>query len=165
MTIALENRELFGENQNENKIQTNELESIPRRFPGQRAYDYLVVDTDDYYEIIKDLADGRVSRNWYVIVPIMDEYNGLQRITKEIRAVMVTYMLTGNVNFNLKLVPNKISDQTSLRNIYNELSENGLGRYMSDGFINNCISSPPYFIDDTEFHHDVEQVLNEIGVI
>lgn len=165
MTAALIETEFFNGEQNINKIETRELESIPKRFPGARNYDFLVADTDDYLEIIKDLADHGISRGWKVIVPIMNEYNGLQRIPKEVGALLVSYMFTGPMNFDLKIVPNRIVDASSIEIISSQLELRGIEEFLSESYISNCEAEAPYYIFEETFNVEISDLLKEIGVI
>ncbi|MGT4651177.1 nucleotide-binding protein [Bacillus cereus group sp. BfR-BA-01330] len=165
MTTALKVTEHFNEEQTANKIETRELESIPQRFNGVRNYDFLVADTDDYLEIIKDLADRGISRGWKVIVPIMDEYNGLQRIPQEIGALFVSSMFTGELDFNLKIVPNKIIDIDSIEKIRIQLENHGIEEFISESYITNCEAEAPYYINEENFNEGIRVLLEEIEVI
>jgi len=137
MTKALKKTEYFDEEQTINKIETRELESIPTELRGVRNYDFLVADTDDYLEIIKDLADQGISRGWNVIIPIVDEYNGLQRIPDEIGSLLVSYMFTGKLDFELIIVPNKITNSDSINNIKSELENKNIEEFISSTHISN----------------------------
>lgn len=165
MTTALKGTEHFDQEQTTNKIETRELESIPVRLPGVSKYDFLVADTDDYLEIIKDLADQGKSKGWNVIVPIMDEYNGLQRIPQEIGALLVSSMFTGKLDFNLKIVPNKIIDTSSIEEIRVQLENHKIDRFISESYISNCEAEAPYYIDKKNFNEEIRVLLKEIEVI
>lgn len=165
MTSALNQTEEFGETQTVNKIETRELESIPNKFNGARKFDFLVADTDDYLEIIKDLARYGVSSGWRVVVPIVDEYNGLERIPKEISGLMITLMFNSQKLLDLKIFPNKISNSNSYNIIKNKLDEHGIGEFLSDSIISYSNAAPPYYINDPEFNEEIRNLLEEIEVI
>ncbi|WP_371380594.1 AAA family ATPase [Sporomusa aerivorans] len=165
MTTALKVTEFFNEEQKSNKINTSELDSIPKKFNKASNYDVLVADTDDYFEIIKDLADREISKGWKIIVPIIDEYNGLQRIPKEIGALCVSYMFAGKMDFDLKIVPNKISNLASITKIKKKLEEQGIEGFMSESYITDCKSEPPYYINEKNFYNEIRTLLKEVGVI
>ncbi|MDT0172903.1 AAA family ATPase [Exiguobacterium sp. BRG2] len=166
MTIALSNTPEFDSRQTINKIETSELESIPKNFPGASQFDFLVADTDDYLEIIKDLANHGATNGWRVIVPIVDEYNGLERIPKEIGGLFITSMFKGTgFNLTLKMVPNKIEDTESIHNIITKLEEHGIESFISKNFISYCEAEPPYYIQDEDFNNEIEDLLKEVGVI
>lgn len=165
MTKELIKTDFFNSSQTVNKIETRELESIPRNFRGARQFDVLVADTDDYLEIIKDLARHGISNAWKVVVPVVDEYNGLQRIPNEIKALLLTINFRGNSTLNLKMIPNKVENNDSIENIKSKLSEHGVEGYLCDCYISYCDATPPFYINDTDFNNEITDLLKEIGVI
>ena len=165
LTSTLMGRECFSDVQRENKIETKELQTMPKKFPGASKFDFLVVDTDDYYEILVEMANESIVKGWNVIIPIMDEYYGLERISSEIKVVITSYILTGEIKFKLNIVPNKIDNPDSTTNIFNALEKNGIERFMTNNYLSKCNSTPPYYIDDVVFHHEIELLLNEMGVL
>lgn len=165
MTKALKETIYFSQNQTENKIETKELQSIPKKLTGVRNYDFLVADTDDYLEIIKDLADQKISKGWNVIIPIVNEYNGLKRIPDEIGALFISYMFTGLLKFKLKIVPNKVTNEESIEKIKSALTEHNIERFMSEVYISDCQSEAPYYINEDQFKSEIDNLLKEIGVI
>lgn len=165
MTTALKVTGFFNKEQKSNKIETSELDSIPAKFNGARNYDVLVADSDDYFEIIKDLADREISKGWKIIVPIIDEFNGLERIPNEIGALCISYMFAGKMDFDLKIVPNKISNIASITKIQKKLEEQGIGGFMSESYIADCKSEPPYYISEENFYNEIGSLLKEVGVI
>lgn len=162
MTKALERDSSFS---SDNKIDTREAESIPQTFSGARSYDYLVADTDDYFEIIKELANRGAIQGWKIIVPIVDEYNGLERIPEELGALFLTTMFKGGEVLNLNIIPNKVEDPVSISNIKSKLEEYNLEEFLSSNYISFCTSEPPYYIDNEEFYIDIKELLDEMGVI
>ncbi|EOW6672136.1 AAA family ATPase [Cronobacter dublinensis] len=77
-----------------NSIVQKEACRIPQTFPGANSFDYAVLDTDDSFTVAQDLLLG-VRPGWKVISPVNPYDNvGLERIPREIRAVMLTALLT-----------------------------------------------------------------------
>lgn len=153
---------------NKNKIEVKELESIPLNFPGASQFDFLVVDTDDYHKIISDLSDPKKSNGWKIIVPIVDEYNGLQRIPEELSALMLAIMLKSQPKLNLKAFGNKIqknSPESSINNIKEALEKKGVENLLGTSYITLCESQPPYYIDNTQFSTELKEILEEMGAL
>jgi chromosome partitioning protein len=55
-----------------NKIDIRETEPLPDNFPGASNYDFLVADTDDYYEVPAAVV---TKRGWRLIVPVVPKYD------------------------------------------------------------------------------------------
>ena len=61
-------------------VYENEAGEIPAKFKGK--FDYAVADTDDSFHVIGSLIE--LGKKWTVIVPIVNERNGLVRIPLEL---------------------------------------------------------------------------------
>lgn len=164
MTKYLSRTPEFGA-QTGNIIETRELETIPTNFPGASNFDFLVADTDDYYKIIADLSDAGVSRGWRIIVPIINEYNGLERIPEEISALMMARLFNGADRLNMKIFANNVVEVTTDSvNILEALKQRGIDNLFGAAFIPHCQSAPPYFINDPDFCEKLQELLEEMGI-
>lgn len=148
-----------------NKIESDELGSLPKVLSGARSFDFLVADTDDYYQILVDLANINKAEKWVCIVPIVNEYNGLCRIPEEVSSVMLKRLLNGEEPLNLKIVGNKIVHASDIDCIKNALTNRGIGALFSETYISHSNANPPMYIEDKMFFYQIENLLKEIEVI
>lgn len=149
--------------QPQNKIEIDEMGRIPTSFRGARQYDFLVADTDDYYKIMSYLFSDDITRGWRVIVPIVNERNGLIRIPNEIHQVMVANMMRGQKPI-IKLFVNKYENDSDYDSVKDALKEKNLERLLSDNCISYCNGIPPFFINDDNFNEDITKILREMEV-
>lgn len=161
MTRELNNAQEFKNSCN--KIESNELGTVPNSFTGARNYDYLVADTDDYYNIMADLANDTVVRGWRVVVPVVNEKYGLIRIPEEIHQVMTANMLKGQ-SPTMRLFVNKVTSDQDFESVNAALTEKALEGLLSNQEIPMCNSQEPYYIDDEEFEQAIGGLLEEMGV-
>lgn len=160
MTKVLENHSLFKDS-DIHRIQSKELELLPKRYTGARSYDFLVVDTDDYYEVLVDLIGNR---GWYVAVPIVDRYYELERIPQEISEVLkVAYVNSQKIQ--LSVIHNMSNGVASHENIRKRLSEFGLKYLLLNSKIEYCNNYAPYFLKDRTFYQQLKSAMSEMGVI
>jgi chromosome partitioning protein len=152
--------------QNGNKIDTKELQSLPTSFPGKKNFDYLVVDTDDYYKILTDLVKDPKANQWKIIVPILNDYTSLDRITDEVASIMTARMLQGTPRLDLKIIGNKIDNKViDIPEIETSLQNSGIQTLLSFKYISHSPEKGPFFNSDPIFHKEINDILKEIGVI
>lgn len=77
-----------------NTIRPMEGERVPENFAGASAFDFAVIDSDDSFVVSADLLQGRRT-GWRVLSPVYPfDSVGLDRIPRELRAVLTTIALT-----------------------------------------------------------------------
>jgi chromosome partitioning protein len=168
MTDQLRTTEEFSGENPHNRLDTQELGELPLEFPGSRKFAYLVADTDDYFKILENLLDEK-RRGWRVITPILaGDYNGLERIPKEIRVLMTGGLLLGERPI-LRIIINRcaaVAYEAMRAAVSKHLTEHGIVTLLADSWIPEAsFAAAPYFINETAFADSVRRMLSEIGII
>ena len=102
-----------------NKIEVRETEPLPDAFPGASNYDFLVADTDDYYEVPAAVV---TKRGWRLIVPIVPQYDpvGLEDIVRE-TASLLNFGLLVNLTPKARIVVNNRFPADDYRQLHNNV--------------------------------------------
>lgn len=149
------------------KIEIQELEELPVKFPGSSKFDVLVADTDDYYKIQSNFLD-KIHKGWRVIVPLVpSDPKGCKRIAKETKKIARAALVSSS-QINLKIVINKSNsdDYTSDREeVESLMKQEGIFSLLSSEWIPFSTAKDPYYIHDPNFSESIEKLLISIGVI
>lgn len=147
-----------------NKIEVRETEPLPDAFPGASNYDFLVVDTDDYYEVPATVVE---KRGWRLIVPVVPQYDpiGLEDIIRETASLLNFGLL---VNFTPKariIVNNRFpaDDYSQLHDRVQSLLQNAaIDDFLSPSWLPFVNLSPLDFTSDQVFSQNLLSVLTEL---
>jgi chromosome partitioning protein len=147
-----------------NKIEVRETEPLPDAFPGASNYDFLVADTDDYYEVPAAVV---TKRGWRLIVPVVPQYDpvGLEDIVKE-TASLLNFGLLVNFTPKARIVVNNrfpADDYRQLHNNVQSLLQNvAIDDFLSPNWLPFVDLSPLDFTSDKVFSGNLLSVLTEL---
>jgi chromosome partitioning protein len=147
-----------------NKIEVRETEPLPDAFPGASSYDFLVADTDDYYEVPAAVV---TKRGWRLIVPVVPQYDpvGLEDIVKE-TASLLNFGLLVNFTPKARIVVNNrfpADDYRQLHNNVQSLLQNAaIDDFLSPNWLPFVNLSPLDFTSDEVFSRNLLSVLAEL---
>lgn len=152
------------------EIREAEYGELPKgSIEGARTKDIIVADTDDYYQILKDLVESD-RKGWRAIAPICpDDFVGLERISEELSFVATKQMLVKRTT-PIKILPNRCGRDNSIESdlnlIKNYLDNRGIARLMSKYYLKNssCRWNPIFIEEDDVFCNQLINVLSEIGI-
>ena len=150
-------------NNGSNLIAIDEAGGLPSKLDGASNFDYMVIDTDDYFRILTDLVSVKYVGSWKVIVPIVNEYNGLIRVPKDLAAVLKAAIFT-KTKLDIKAIVNKYETQDDYNSVYNALESQGIESILGKATVAISGKLAPYFEDDIKFLQEIENVLTEVGV-
>lgn len=116
-----------------NKIDIRETEPLPDNFPGASNYDFLVADTDDYYEVPAAVV---TKRGWRLIVPVVPKYDpiGLEDIVKETASLLNFGLLIDIVPKARIIVNNRFANdnyEEPYENVSKLLQNSGIDEFLS----------------------------------
>ncbi len=163
MAKFLESTSYF--NNGENKIEIKETEPLPDSFPGANNYDFLVADTDDYYEVPATVV---TKRGWRLIVPVVPQYDpiGLEDIINETASLLNFGLIVDFVPKARIVVNNRFpaNDYEQLhRNVQNLLKDASIEEFLSSNWLPFVSISPLDFTSDEVFSSSLLSVLTEIA--
>jgi chromosome partitioning protein len=162
MAKFLESTSYF--NNGKNKIEIKETDPLPDSFPGANNYDFLVADTDDYYEVPATVV---TKRGWRLIVPVVPQYDpiGLEDIINETASLLNFGPIVDFVPKALIVVNNRFpaNDYEQLhRNVQNLLKESSIEEFLSSKWLPFVSIYPLDFTSDEVFSSSLLSVLTEI---
>lgn len=143
---------------------TNSLDKVLKK----KQFDFIVVDTDDYYKILTDFPKTiPSSAELLILIPIVDEPNTRERITQEIKNTLIGYAVQ-NHTIDIKLVCNKCT--ATLKNrpkkIVDLLKDIKLDTLLTHQMIHLAHTKHwPYYINCPIFNTEIESLLREVKVI
>jgi chromosome partitioning protein len=144
------------------KIDTREGQQLPTNFPGARAFDYMVVDTDDYWEYLVDLLE-QVNRGWRLVAPVPpDDELALDRVPGDLSILAAAAMSQGN-NIPFKVVANKVTTSNQRQQLYEALEGTGIASRLSEYAVPLVEGHPRSFYQNSDFARALDGVLSELG--
>ena len=149
-----------------NKIDIRETEPLPDNFPGGNNYDFLVADTDDYYEVPAAVV---TKRGWRLIVPVVPEYDpiGLEDIVKE-TASLLNFGLLIDIVPKARIIVNNRFPNHDYEQPYEKVSKllqnSGIDEFLSPHWLPFVSLSPLDFTSDEIFSQSLRSVLNELDM-
>jgi chromosome partitioning protein len=150
-------------------IVRQEGQPIPQSFRGSSNYHYAVLDTDDSFTVASDLLLGSRS-GWRVIAPVNPfDSVGLTRIPKEIRAVMLTTLLTPS-QLRLSIVANMAHGgnvELGHSQLFEKLEENGIASLLSNIPLPHGQSfnqNPLLLLGDNNYSNELVNLLKNLEV-
>jgi chromosome partitioning protein len=147
-----------------NKIEVRETEPLPDAFPGASNYDFLVADTDDYYEVPAAVV---TKKGWRLIVPVVPQYDpvGLEDIIKE-TASLLNFGLLVNFTPKARIVVNNRFPTEDFRQLHNTvqglLQNAGIDDFLSQNWLPFVNLSPFDFTSNEVFSRNLLSVLAEL---
>ena len=156
-----------------NKIDRRETEPLPDSFPGAKNYDFLVADTDDYYEVPAAVV---TKSGWRLIVPVVPEYDpvGLEDIVKETASILNFGLLIGSIPKARIVVNNRVPPESYdhydqlHRNVHNLLQDASISEFLSSNWLPYVRVSPFGFTfdftSDEIFSKSLLSVLTELNL-
>ena len=165
MSRALSNTEEFSNN-SQNLIRQLEGSPIPDSFPGATNFDYAVMDTDDSFVVSADLLRG-TKAGWKVLVPVNPhDPIGLDRIPREIRAIITTTLLTPS-DLKLSVFMNMAhgGDITEgAAKLQNALNTHGINSTLTSVHLPYApSSSAPILLDQAAYRDSLDSLLREVS--
>lgn len=165
MSRALEKFTLF--NNGKNKITQAEATHLPDKFTGSSKFDFVIFDTDDSFTVPEDLLRGK-KRGWKVVSPINPfDPVGLQRIPKEIGAVVKASFLSPN-QINLSIVANMVyggDHKEGYMLLKEKLDEQGILSLLISSILPHAqISDIPPIIEEDSYINSIKSLLQEIAI-
>ncbi len=148
-----------------NKIEVRETEPLPDTFPGERNFDFLVADTDDYYEVPATVV---TKRGWRLIVPVVPQYDpvGLEDIVKE-TASLLNFGLLVNFIPKARIVVNNRFPANNYEQLYHNvqslLQNASIDDFLSPHWLPFVNFSPLDFTSDEVFSRNLLSVLAELS--
>jgi chromosome partitioning protein len=148
-----------------NKIDIRETEPLPDSFSGANNYDFLVADTDDYYEVPATVV---TKKGWRLIIPVVPQYDpiGLEDIIKETVSLLNFGLLIGFIPQARIVVNNRFptDDYNQLQNDVKKLLEKAaIDEFLSPHWLPFVNLSPLDFTSDQIFSRSLLSVLNELN--
>jgi len=149
-----------------NKIDIRETEPLPESFSGASNYDFLVADTDDYYEVPAAVV---TNQGWRLIVPVVPKYDqvGLEDIIHE-TASLIRYGLIANVTPKVRIVVNNRfpdEDYSQLHgDVHRLLQEESIDEFLSSAWLPHVSLPPLDFTSDEIFSNHLLSVLDELNI-
>jgi chromosome partitioning protein len=149
-----------------NKIDIRETKPLPDNFPGASNYDFLVADTDDYYEVPVAVV---TNRGWRLIVPVVPEYDpiGLEDIVKE-TASLLNFGLLIDIVPKARIIVNNRFPSDDYDQPYEKVSKllqnYGIDEFLSPHWLPIVNLSPLDFTSDEIFSQSLRSVLNELDM-
>lgn len=162
MAKFLESTEYF--NNGRNKIDIRETEPLPESFPGANNYDYLVADTDDYYEVPAAVVQ---KRGWRLVIPVVPQYDpiGLEDIVKE-TATLLNYGLLIDFIPKARIVVNYRFPTDNVEQSYNNVSDllqkSAIDEFLSPNWLPFVDLLPLDFTSDEGFSQSLHSILTEL---
>lgn len=150
-----------------NKIDIRETEPLPDSFPGANNYDFLVADTDDYYEVPVTVV---TKPGWRLIVPVVPQYDpiGLEDIVKETASILNFGLLVDVVPKARIIVNNRFpanDDYEQLhQNVSKLLQNSAIEEFLSSHWLPFVNLSPLDFTSDEIFSQSLRSVLAELDM-
>ncbi|EKD10813.1 AAA family ATPase [Limnospira fusiformis KN01] len=144
------------------KIDTREGQQLPINFPGAKAFDYMVVDTDDYWEYLKDLLE-QVNRGWRLIAPVPpDDELALDRVPGDL-SILAAAAMSQDKNIPFKIVANKVTTSDQKQRLYEALQKTGIASRLSEYVVPLVEGHPGSFYENSAFAKALDGVLSELG--
>ncbi|MFS2015679.1 ParA family protein [Massilia sp. CT11-108] len=148
-----------------NRIIQMEGEGVPDNFSGASGFDYAVLDTDDSFVVSADLLRGTRS-GWRVLSPINPHDTiGLDRIPRELRAVLTTTALTPS-ELRLSVFANMAhgGEVTSgLEKIRTALCDHGIESTLANTHLPYSPSeNAPILLEDPNYTESLQSLLYEV---
>ncbi|AFZ50784.1 nucleotide-binding protein [Dactylococcopsis salina] len=149
-----------------NKIDIRETTPLPNSFPGAKNYDFLVADTDDYYEVPATVV---TQKGWRLIIPVVPQYDpvGLEDIVKETASLLNFGLITDFIPKARIIVNNRFpaDDYLQLHNhVYQLLEQRSIDEFLSPHWL-PCVNLPPLdFSSNQDFSQSLLSVLNELNL-
>lgn len=132
--------------------------------------DFIIVDTDDYYDVFFDFIDdfNKVTDdNVNIIVPFPNGYQERERIPDDLRKVVLGLKMSGKER-NIFIFCNKMSKSAKTRNkkVLNSLENVGIGNLLIDSVISMGENEvEPYYIEGKLFSEQVSKLVEEINIL
>lgn len=144
------------------KIDTREGDRLPTSFAGSKAFDYMVVDTDDDYQHIVNVLD-QLKVGWRLISPVPpDDYHALDRVPYDLSLLKAAAMLKDS-NIPFKVVANKVTAPEQIQKLKVELEKKGIVSHLCKHYIPCLEGHPRYFYQNSDFSKALTDVLKELG--
>lgn len=150
-----------------NKIDIRETEPLPDDFPGATNYDFLIADTDDYYEVPASVV---TRPGWRLIVPVVPQYDpvGLEDIVKETASLLNFGLLIDFIPKARIVVNNRFpaDDYEQLHsNVYHLLQDSSIEEFLSPNWLPFVNLSPLDFTSDAVFSRHLISILAELDIL
>lgn len=132
--------------------------------------DFIIVDTDDYYDVFFDFIDdfNKVTDdNVNIIVPFPNGYQERERIPDDLRKVVLGLKMSGKER-NIFIFCNKMSKSAKTRNkkVLNSLENVGIGNLLIDSVISMGENEvEPYYIEGRLFSEQLSKLVEEINIL
>jgi chromosome partitioning protein len=167
MARQLRDSGIFGPD-SPHRIEEAPLSELPLSFPGSKVFDYLVVDTDDYYKILDNLLDPN-RRGWRILTPmIADDYNGLQTIPDTMAELLRGALFLSVKRPRLRILLNRCrdgSEAVALEAAQAALDKHGIASFLSAHLLPEIeFSMAPYFVDAENFAAPLTNALKELEI-
>ncbi len=150
-----------------NKIDIRETEPLPDSFPGANNYDFLVADTDDYYEVPVTVV---TKPGWRLIVPVVPQYDpiGLEDIVKETASLLnygllIDFVPKARIIVNNRFPANDDYEQLH-QNVSKLLQNSAIEEFLSSHWLPFVNLSPLDFTSDEIFSQSLRSVLAELDM-
>lgn len=145
----------------------DELNKSIKKIIKKEKIDYVVVDTDDYYEILFKLYDSakEISNdNCIVIAPLTSGEEEIERVARDLSLRGNGYM--GKIN--IKVVGNRIPKQSQKLNnkFTSKFTNYGLDKLVASTFIRECKQDYyPFFISNIDYRNEIISLLKEVKIL
>lgn len=132
--------------------------------------DFIIVDTDDYYDVFFDFIDdfNKVTDdNVNIIVPFPNGYQERERIPDDLRKVVLGLKMSGKER-NIFIFCNKMSKSAKIKNkkVLNSLENVGIGNLLIDSVISMGENEvEPYYIEGKLFSEQLSKLVEEINIL
>jgi chromosome partitioning protein len=148
-----------------NKIDIRETEPLPDSFPGANNYDFLVADTDDYYEVPVTVV---TKKGWRLIVPVVPQYDpvGLEDIVKETASLLNFGLLIDFIPKARIVVNNRFPADNYKQlhsNVHSLLQNASIDEFLSSHWLPFVDLTPLDFTSDELFSRNLLSVLTELN--
>lgn len=146
-----------------NKIDIQETEPLPDSFPGANNYDFLVADTDDYYQIPATVV---TRRGWRLIIPINPKDKaGVKDIIQE-TASLLNYGLLTDFIPKARIVVNNLSPDNDYQRLHSKIhtlcQDASIDEFLSSYWLPFVDLDPFDFTSDDVFSKGLLSVLDEV---
>ncbi|ERT68558.1 hypothetical protein HMPREF0202_01540 [Cetobacterium somerae ATCC BAA-474] len=128
----------------------------------KKELEFIVVDTDDYVDVLTDLLKTN-DREIYVVVPIISGKYELKRIPKDMEQVLKSLLLQSKTNVKIFFLLNKINSKEEEKKCRDALKDRALDSYILDAKVTyhkNLICT-----DNSILNSQIEKILQEMEII
>ncbi|WP_323315165.1 nucleotide-binding protein [Limnoraphis robusta] len=146
-----------------NKIDIKETELLPDSFPESNNYDFLVADTDDYYQIPATVV---TRRGWRLIIPIDPKDKvGVKDIIQE-TASLLNYGLLTDFIPKARIVVNNRSNDNDYQLLHSKVhtlcQEASIDDFLSSHWLPFVNLDPFDFTSNDVFSKSLLSIIDEV---